>query len=166
MPWWAWLGAGIALVGIELLGADLAFYFVFVGAAAIVVGILEAAGAELPPTGQWLAFAALAIAAMVLFREKLYKRMRADLPGFDNAVAGASGRVDVAEQVPAGGRTRVALRGTEWEASNIGATSIAAGATARVVQVEGNVLQIVAEAEPARLADDAIGPVEEDGPLA
>ena len=145
MPWWVWLGTGIVLVGVELVGADLAFYLVFVGAAAMVVGIVEAAGAELPATGQWLAFAGLAVASMVLFRERLYNRLRA--PGFDNAVAGVAGRVSVDEAVAAGGSTRVRLRGTEWDAANIGATAIAAGAAARVVAVEGNVLQIVAEAE-------------------
>lgn len=161
MPWWAWLGAGIVLVGVELVGADLAFYLVFAGAAAIVVGVLEAAGAELPATGQWLAFAALAIVGMVLFREKLYKRLRA--PGFDNAVAGAAGRVSVAEALPAGGRGRVALRGTEWDAVNIGAAAIAAGATARVVEVEGNVLQIVAEAATPP-AGEAVAGAPEEGP--
>ncbi len=160
MPWWAWLGTGIVLVGIELVGADLAFYLVFVGAAAMVVGIVEAAGAELPATGQWLAFAALAVAGMVLFRERLYNRLRA--PGFDNAVAGAAGRVSVAEAVPPGGSTRVGLRGTEWDASNIGATAIAAGTTARVIKVEGNVLQIVAEAA-ATPAEEAAGSAAEAG---
>ena len=153
MPWWAWIGVGIALVGVELVAADLAFYFVFIGVAAIVVGVLEAAGAELPPAGQWLTFAVLAVAAMVLFREKLYKRLRGGLPGFDNAVAGA-GRVSVAHEVPVGGHTRVALRGTQWDASNVGATAIPAGGGARVVKVEGNVLQIVAEAPAAREAAD------------
>ena len=163
MPWWAWLGTGIVLVGIELVGADLAFYLVFVGAAAMVVGIVEAAGAELPATGQWLGFAAVAIASMVLFRERLYNRLRA--PGFDNAVAGAAGRVSVDEAVAAGGSTRVRLRGTEWDAANVGATAIAAGATARVVAVEGNVLQIVAEAtkQPAETAGSAPEAAEDPG---
>lgn len=162
MPWWAWLGSGIVLVGIELLGADLAFYLVFVGASAMVVGVLQAAGAELPAWGQWLAFAALSIVAMVLFREKLYNRLRGDMPGFDNAVAGSAGQVSVGEAVPAGGRARVALRGTEWDASNIGTTAIAAGATARVVKVEDNVLQIVAESEPTPPAAETDGPAEQD----
>ena len=156
MPWWAWIGMGIALVGVELVAADLAFYFVFIGVAAIAVGVLEAAGAELPPAGQWLTFAVLAVAAMVLFREKLYKRLRGGLPGFNNAVAG-TGHVSVAHEVPAGGHTRVALRGTQWDANNVGATTIPAGSGARVVKVEGNVLQIVAEAPPAREAAKPVG---------
>lgn len=148
MPWWAWIGVGIALAGVELVAADMAFYFVFIGVAAIAVGVLEAAGAELSPAGQWLTFGVLAVAAMVLFRERLYKRLRGGLPGFNNAVAGA-GRVSVADEVPAGAYTRVALRGSQWDAHNVGAAAIPAGGGARVLRVEGNVLQIVADAPAA-----------------
>ena len=142
MPWWAWLIAGILLIGLELTVADLAFYLVFIGAAAVVVGVLEAGGAGLPAAGQWLLFAVLAFASMLLFREKLYKRLRT-VPGFDNAAAGPAGTVAVGEDVPPGASTRVSLRGTEWDARNVGATPIEAGEQAQVVKTEGAVLQIV-----------------------
>ena len=147
MPWWSWLIAGIVLIGLELTVADLAFYLVFIGAAAVVVGILEAGGAELPAVGQWLLFAVLAVVSMLLFREKLYKRLR-NVPGFDNTAAGPGGTVATREDVPPGGSTRVALRGSEWDARNVGATPIKAGEQAEVLKTEGNVLQI-ASASPA-----------------
>ena len=150
MPWWSWLIAGIVLIGLELTVADLAFYLVFIGAAAVVVGILEAGGAGLPAAGQWLLFAVLAVVSMLLFREKLYKRLR-NVPGFDNTAAGPGGTVAAREDVPPGGSTRVALRGSEWDARNVGATPIKAGEQAEVLKTEGNVLQI-ASASPA--ADD------------
>lgn len=150
MPWWSWLIAGIVLIGLELTVADLAFYLVFIGAAAVVVGILEAGGAGLPAAGQWLLFAVLAVVSMLLFREKLYKRLR-NVPGFDNTAAGPGGTVAAREEVPPGGSTRVALRGSEWDARNVGATPIKAGEQAEVLKTEGNVLQI-ASASPA--ADD------------
>ena len=143
MPWWGWLIAGILLIGLELTVADLAFYLVFIGAAAVVIGVLEAGGAGLPATGQWLLFAVLAFGSMLLFREKLYKRLRT-VPGFDNAAAGPAGTVAVGEDVPPGGTTRVSLRGTEWDARNIGATPLHAGEPAQVVKTEGAVLQIAA----------------------
>lgn len=149
MPWWIWLIAGIVLIGLELTVADLAFYLVFIGAAALVVGVLEAGGAGLPAAGQWLLFAVLAFSSMVLFREKLYRRLRT-VPGFDNSAAGPAGTVAVREEVPPGGSTRVALRGTEWDARNVGATPIKAGEQALVVKTEGNVLQIASAG-----ADDA-----------
>ena len=147
MPWWSWLIAGIVLIGLELTVADLAFYLVFIGAAAVVVGILEAGGAGLPAAGQWLLFAVLAVVSMLLFREKLYKRLR-NVPGFDNTAAGPGGTVAAREDVPPGSSTRVALRGSEWDARNVGATPIKAGEQAEVLKTEGNVLQI-ASASPA-----------------
>lgn len=157
MPWWGWLIVGIVLIGIELTAADLAFYLVFIGAAAVVVGVLEAGGAGLPATGQWLLFAVLAVGTMLLFRERLYTRLRT-VPGFDNAAAGPAGTVAIDEDVPPGGTTRVALRGTQWDARNIGATPIKAGERAQVVKTEGNMLGI-ASATPHPAAG-------EDGPPA
>jgi len=75
MSWWGWMIVGIVLVGAELM-TDAAFYLVFAGAAAILVGLLVVAGLGLPVWAQWVAFSVLAIASMVLFRRKLYDRLR------------------------------------------------------------------------------------------
>ena len=143
MPWWAWIIGGIVLVGVELLGADLAFYLAFMGVAAIVVGVFEAAGPGLPAWGQWLLYAFLAVTSMLLFRDELYRRLRGGLPGFKGSNEGAI--VELKEDVSQGGRTRVALRGTEWDALNVGNAAIAAGAQGRVVKMAGTELHI----EPA-----------------
>ena len=131
------------LVGVELLGADLAFYLAFMGVAAIVVGVFEAAGPGLPAWGQWLLYAFLAVTSMMLFRDELYRRLRGGLPGFKGSNEGAL--VELKEDVSQGGRTRVALRGTEWDALNVGKGAIAAGEQGRVVKMAGTELHI----EPA-----------------
>lgn len=146
MAWWLWLVLGGALAALELLG-DAAFYFVFLGAAAVLVGLLELAGAGLPTWAQWLLFAASSVVSMVLFRRKLYERMRGGLPGFDDTSAGAV--VNVRENVAAGGRTRVEMRGSEWTATNVGAAAIAAGTQARVVETKGTHVTIEALPDPA-----------------
>lgn len=131
MPWWAWLSIGIVLMGVELTAVDAAFYLIFVGAAAVCVGVIGLAGVGLPVWGQLAAFAVLAVVSMVLFRGKLYDRIRGGLPGYEYQVAGRI--VSVAEDVPLGGETRVSLQGTQWTAVNVGAAPIAAGGRARVV---------------------------------
>lgn len=151
MPWWAWLVAGLGLMALELAAVDAAFYVVFLGAAAVVVGVAESAGAGLPVWGQWALYAVLAIASMVLFRRKLYDRLRGSAQGFDNSTVGET--VDVTEDVPAGGRTRVAMRGSRWQATNVGAEAIRAGARARVVAVIGTTVDI----EPVSSADRDAG---------
>ena len=90
---------------------------------------------------QWVAFSVLAIASMVLFRRKLYDRLRGGgSPGMQHAAVDALVTVD--EDVAPGRRTRVRLQGTQWTAVNAGWESIAAGAEARVVEVDGVELRI------------------------
>lgn len=146
VAWWLWLVLGGVLAAVELLG-DAAFYFVFLGVAAVLVGVLELAGVGLPVWAQWLLFAASSVASMVLFRRKLYERVRGGLPGYDNAGAGAV--VDVLEDAAAGARTRVELRGSQWTATNVGAAAIAAGTQARVVETKGMHVTIEALPDPA-----------------
>ena len=77
---------------------------------------------------------------MVFFRRQLYDRLRGGVQGFDNSTVGEI--VDVAEDVPVGGRTRIAIRGSRWTATNVGAIAIDAGGQARVVAVSGAKLDI------------------------
>ena len=139
MSWWGWLIVGIVLIGAELM-TDAAFYLIFAGAAAVLVGLLGLAGVALPVWAQWVAFSVSAIALMVLFRRKLYDRLRGGLPEFQHPAVGAV--VVVTEEVAPGGRTRVRLQGTDWSAVNTGPMAIAAGADARVVEADGVELRI------------------------
>lgn len=139
MSWWGWLIVGIVLIGAELM-TDAAFYLVFAGAAAVFVGVLGLVGIGLPVWAQWVTFSALAIGLMVLFRRKLYDRLRGGLPEFQHPAVGAV--VVVNKEVAPGGRTRVRLQGTDWTAVNAGSTSIVAGSDARVVEADGVELRI------------------------
>ena len=145
MSWWGWLVIGIVLAGAELM-TDAAFYLVFAGAAAIAVGLLGLAGVGMPIWVQWLAFAVLAIASMVLFRQKLYRRLRGSAPRYQHPAVGAV--VEVGEEVAPGRRTRVRLQGTEWTAVNVGPDPIRRGAGGVVVDTDGVALEIV-EALPS-----------------
>ena len=136
--------AGLALMGVELMAVDAAFYLMFLGAAAVLVGFIELGGADLPAWGQWLAYAVLAVASLVLFRQRLYDRLCGNKQGYDNASVGALVLVD--NELAVGGEARVRHRGTEWTARNAGSCAIAAGASARVMQMDGSVLEIEAAA--------------------
>ena len=150
MNWWGWLIVGLLLMGAELTAVDAAFYLIFVGAAAICMGLLGLLGVTLPFWVQWVLFAVLAVGSMVLFRQKLYQRFRGGAPGFDGSAVGTL--VAVTEDVPRGGRTRVRLRGSEWTATNVGPSPIAAGADARVVEADGVDLSIEGAPGPGESA--------------
>ena len=90
MPFWGWIVIGVLLLGAELTLIDAAFYLVFIGISAIIVGLMGLAGVIMPIWGQWLLFAGLSIATMFLFRGQLYKKLRGGLPGFEDKSMGST----------------------------------------------------------------------------
>ena len=139
MPWWGWIVVGALLLGGELL-ADAQFYLVFLGAAAIATGLLGAAGLSGGMALQWAIFGALSVVLLVAFRARLYGRLRGTrAPGHETIV----GEVAVASApIAPGGLGRAELRGTIWSARNAGSEPIAAGERARVLRVEGLVIDV------------------------
>ncbi len=146
MPWWGWLVIGALLMGAELMAVDAAFYLMFIGFSAVVVGLLGLLGVAMPIWGQWVAFGIIALVAMVLFRKRLYTRMRGSTQEMRNASVGKL--VQVTEDVAPGRSTRVQMHGSYWTAQNTGASVIPAMSQARVVATEGMNVNIVAD-EPA-----------------
>ncbi len=140
MAWWGWITIGAFLMGAELLGVDAAFYLIFVGVAGLIVGLLGLFGIDLPVWSQWLLFGVLAIASMVLFRAKLYDRIRGGAVGFANTLVGEI--VEVTEDIASGQRARVKLRGSVWTAINVSDQPIASGQSATVVEAGGTELKI------------------------
>ena len=140
MAWWAWIIAGLVLMGVEMLAVDAAFYLIFIGVAALLLGIAGLVGIALPIWAQWIAFAVLAFVFMVFFREKLYKKLRGGALGFRDPAVGKL--VTVEKEVPPGAETRVKMRGSRWTAVNIGDQAIAKGGQARITEVDGLNLMI------------------------
>jgi membrane protein implicated in regulation of membrane protease activity len=79
MTWWGWAIAGAILLGAELFFVSAQFYLVFVGSAAILVGLVTLV-LPLAEWLQWALFALLAIASMVTFRSRIYQRFRGATP--------------------------------------------------------------------------------------
>lgn len=130
-------------MGLEMLAVDAAFYLIFIGVAALIIGLLEPLGVTLGLTAQWIAFAMLALTLMVLFRERLYKKLRGGAVGFEDSTIGSL--VDITGDVAPGGSTRVRMRGSEWTAINIGQETIPAGRQARIKEVDGLILKVTSQ---------------------
>src|SRR5207245_4379439 len=88
MSWWAWIIGGAILFGAELGYINAQFYLVFVGSAAIVVGLIAAVAPEFQEWAQWATFAILAVASMVTFRRRIYLRLRGHVPPVRTGPAG------------------------------------------------------------------------------
>jgi membrane protein implicated in regulation of membrane protease activity len=143
MQWWAWIAVGAILLGSELAFVDAQFYLVFVGASAFLVGMLQLTGLEFAAWLQWLIFAVLAATSMLLFRRRIYEKMRRGLPAMKSGPAGEI--VTLPTALPPGETCRLEHRGSSWSALNGGKAMIAAGARARIERVDGLTLVVRGE---------------------
>ncbi len=144
MIWWYWAAFGLLLVAIELMTPG-GFYFIFFGAAALIVGALTLADLSGPEWMQWLLFSVFAIVSLLLFRRPLVQRMRGGGEGAEPMDSLVGEVATAATQIPPGAVAKVELRGTTWTARNVGAAAIGAGQRCRVQRVDGLTLEIRVE---------------------
>ena len=140
MPWWGWIIVGAILLGSELALVDAQLYLVFLGVAAIVVGLADLLGYGGPAWAQWLAFGALSLFFMAVFRGRLYKKLRGNVPGYTESVVGQV--LTLGEGLAPGAETRVEFRGTTWRVQNSGQVAIAPGGRARIEKAVGLALHV------------------------
>lgn len=139
MPWWMWILLGLVLLGLELMVGT--FYLLFLGLAAIVVGLIAAFGFDGPLWLELLLFVGLAGGLLLLIRRPLLGRFRiqSDTRDVDSLI----GEIAVASTpIAPGDLGKVEMRGSSWNARNLGPDSIAAGQRCRVEGVQGLVLSV------------------------
>lgn len=138
--WWLWLLFGIILFGLELLTPG-AFFLMFFGAGAIVVGLLSAVGLAGPLWVQLLLFAGLSLASVISLRRLLLARLQ--ITGPDKVVDRLVGETAVAlEDLVVDGLGKAELRGSAWSARNVGDAAVSKGQRCTVVRVEGLTLWV------------------------
>ncbi len=137
-----WVVGGLVLAAIELATPG-GFFVLFFGISAVIVGLLELAGVGGPAWVQWLLFPAIALVALRLFRPRLLAHLNAGEPVEVDSLVG---ELAIAEaEIAAGHHGRAELRGTSWQARNVGDTTLGRGQRARVSRVDGLTLDIRAE---------------------
>lgn len=140
MQWWAWIAVGAVLLGAELAFIDAQFYLVFVGGSALIVGAMDSLGLLPDDWMQWVVFALLAVSSVVIFRRRIYDRMRRKLPEMKQAPVG--GTLVLPASLQPGESCRLEYGGSSWNATNGGASLIMAGQKARIDRVNGLTLVI------------------------
>jgi len=145
MIWWAWMILGAVLFGAELFAVDAQFYLVFLGLSAALVGLAGVAGIAMAEWVQWLVFAALSLTSMFTFRRALYNKIRGNVPGFKEGLAGEY--LELPEDLAPGHQGRASFRGSDWTVVNDGSDPIAGGTRVRVIRSEGLTLHVSADSE-------------------
>lgn len=130
---------GMVLFLIELATPG-GFYFLFFGIGAVVVGLLGLAGISGPPTLEWFLFGSLSIVTLAIFRKPLQRRLGKlpvkEVDALVGETAIAMGEIGL-EQVG-----KVELRGSAWNARNIGESVVITGQRCKVERIEGLMLFI------------------------
>jgi membrane protein implicated in regulation of membrane protease activity len=139
MTWWGWVIAGAILLGAELSFVNAQFYLVFVGSAAILVG-LATLTLPLAEWLQWGLFAVLAIVSMVTFRSRIYQRFRGATPAVATGPQG--GFITLPAALAAGDSCQAEYGGSYWTVRNDSDAPLPAGSRARIVSVQSLTLLV------------------------
>lgn len=135
MPWWLWVLIGLGLLVLEMAIPG-GFFAVFFGVAAVLVGVLVAAGIGGPAWMQWLLFSVLSVVGLLVFRRPLMRMLK--LGGAGKPVDSLVGeRAVVVEEVAPGGVGKAEMRGSAWSARASSGVALAKGQRCCVERVEG-----------------------------
>jgi membrane protein implicated in regulation of membrane protease activity len=134
MDWWIWILLGLLLLLSELVTPG-GFYFIFFGTAAVLVGVLAGFGAAGPAWFQFILFSTLSLVSLWLFRGKLLKLTEGSP---DRKIDTLIGETAVAsDAIAVNGIGKAEMRGTAWNARNIGNKPLTRGERAIVEKIEG-----------------------------
>ncbi len=139
MAWWLWFLVGLGLLIVEMVVPG-GLFALFFGVAALVVGALTGLGVAGPPWIQWALFSMLTLVALGLLRRRLRDRLTARQPAAIDSMVGES--ATLLEPIAPGATGRAELRGSSWNAKNIGATGLEAGQRVQVAAVDGLTLSV------------------------
>ena len=139
MSWWLWIVFGVALLVAEVT-VDAAFWLLFIGISAVILGLGGFFGFTGPPVAQWLVFAGLSLVLLYFVRGRLRAFVMRHKGGPVEAVIGEE--ATAVSALAAGAAGKAMLRGAEWDARNVGSSEIPQGARVRVARVDQLVLEL------------------------
>ncbi len=132
------------LLGLEAMLPS-GFFLFFFGIGAFVTGVtIYYTGEWLQPWIPWALFSLFSITALLFFRAKL-KALSSR--GASDRAPELSGENCVVTDKPIGPGAAgfVELRGTQWQARNVGDKELSVGARARVTAVTGLTVEVISE---------------------
>jgi len=151
MSWWGWVVVGAILLGAELALVNAEFYFVCIGSAAIITGLVTALAPGIAPWMEWAIFAGLVILSLVAFRQRVHDLVKGYPLGVDAGPA-PGGELVMPVGLAPGETCQAEHAGSFWTVRNDGPVLLEAGAKARIQCVDG--LTLVLRSTAYRAAPD------------
>ena len=129
-----WFALGLVLLVIELATPS-GFFVMFFGLGALTVGVLDGLNIGGPPWMQWLVFTVTSVAYLLLFRDRLRKRIAAATPTtWTRSSARSPSRENGSHLATSAGSSCVARL---WTARNERRRLLEPGQRCRVIGVDG-----------------------------
>ena len=138
MDWWIWVVIGIVLLAVELMSTTL--HVGFFAAGAFFVGLLKGFGWNPPLWQELLLFTVFSLVALFFIRPVISRKLRLHESKVVDTMIGEQATAMDDIDVQATGKAE--MRGSTWNAQNIGTTKLSRGQRARVERVEGLVIYI------------------------
>jgi inner membrane protein len=137
---WGWFIAGGLLLILEILAPGV--FMLWLGLAALIVGLISLF-VDWPWQSQFVAFAALAVAAIPLWR-RIAMKVPTDQPFLNRRAEAFVGRVFTLEKPIIDGAGTVGIGDTIWR---IAGADTPAGSRVKVTRVDGATLHVVTSQE-------------------
>jgi inner membrane protein len=141
MTWWLWVLLGFLLLAIEMMSTTM--HVGFFGGGALFVGLLVGLGWNGPLWAQLLVFSGSALIGLFFIRPPLMRRLKLNEAKVVDTLIGeqATAMDDIAPQ----GIGKAEMRGSTWNAQNVGSSLLTKGQRCTVESVEGLSIRIKAQ---------------------
>jgi membrane protein implicated in regulation of membrane protease activity len=138
MDWWIWTLIGFFFLALEFVTTTM--HSAFFAAGAFLVAILVASHVGGPLWAQILTFTLFSLATLLVIRPFVVQKLKLSQTRVVDSMIGE--RAIAMEDIGAAGFGKVELRGSSWNARNVGTTPLVRGQHTVVEKIEGLVLYV------------------------
>jgi inner membrane protein len=138
MDWWIWTLIGFFFLALEFVTTTM--HSAFFATGAFLVALLVAFHVAGPLWAQILVFTVFSLITLLIIRPVVVQKLKLSQTKIVDTLVGE--QAIVMQDLPPSEVGRAEMRGSTWNARNVGDTTLARGQRARVEKVEGLVLHV------------------------
>ncbi len=138
MAWWIWTLIGFFLLALEFVATTM--HSAFFAAGAFLVALLVAFHFGGPLWAQLLTFTVFSLVTLFLIRPYVVRKLRLSETKVVDTMVGE--QATALDDIAVSGHGKAEMRGSTWNARNIGETALSRGQRCVVERVEGLVLHV------------------------